>query len=58
MPYFILQLIKLLTQNVRSSKNPITSVTHHGLIKLLVIDALSCTNHTWEALFQEPKMVE
>ena len=33
---------------VRTSQNPLSFVTNHGLIKFLVLRALSHGNQTWE----------
>ena len=33
---------------VRTSRNPLTFVTNHGIIKFLVLRALSHGNKTWE----------
>ena len=33
---------------VRTSRNPLNFVTNHGLIKFLVLRALSHGNQTWE----------
>ena len=42
---------------VRVSKHPLASLTHHGLIKLIILRTLSQHNITWEqftAQVQEP----
>ena len=33
---------------VKSSRHPYSSLTHHGLIKLLILRALAQRNQTWE----------
>ena len=38
---------------VQESHNPITNVNNHGLIKLLVYDALSEEERRWNSLFLE-----
>lgn len=42
-----------MSMNVRRSQNPMNNVTHHGLVKLLVCDALVAMNKIWESLFLE-----
>ena len=42
---------------VRTTKHPISSITHHGLIKLIILWTLSQQNQTWEQFIgqvQEP----
>ena len=42
---------------VRASKHPLTSLTHHGLIKLIILQTLAQHNLTWDqfiAQAQEP----
>lgn len=37
-PYFLLKLLELMCNKVQQSQKPITSITHHRLLKLLVCD--------------------
>ena len=42
---------------VRTTKHPNSSLTHHGLIKLIILRALAQRNQTWEQFtgqVQEP----
>ena len=39
---------------VRSAKLPYSSLTHHDLIKLLILRALAQRNQTWEQLTGQP----
>jgi hypothetical protein len=45
-----------MSNNYRSIKNLITSVTHHGLIKIIVLDALSHTCYIWEHFIHMPQI--
>nr|KUM51034.1 hypothetical protein ABT39_MTgene880 [Picea glauca] len=38
-----------MSHNVKHTNNPGASLSHHGLIKLFIVDALSRANQTWEA---------
>ena len=45
---------------VRTDKHPKSSLTHHGLIKLIILQALSQRNQTWEQFtgqIQEPALL-
>lgn len=50
-PYFLFMLLELMSTKVQKSQNPMTSITHHGLVKLLVCDALAIARRVWESLF-------
>ena len=42
---------------VRTAKHPNSSLTHHGLIKFIILQALAQRNQTWEQFtgqIQEP----
>jgi hypothetical protein len=57
-PYFLLKSLQLKTHNMRGTKNPASSVTHHGLIKLLILYVLYKKNKAWEAFFQRSHQVQ
>ena len=45
---------------VRTTKHPNSSLTHHGLIKLIILWALAQQNQTWEQFtsqIQEPSLL-
>ena len=45
---------------VRIAKHPKSSLTHHGLIKLIILRAISQQNQTWEQFtgqIQEPTLL-
>ena len=41
---------------VRSSRHPYSSLTHHGLIKMLILRALAHRNQTWEQFTGQPQI--
>ena len=49
MLYFLWKYLELMRRMVKGSKNPYTSLTYHGLIRLLVEYALQKQNQTWES---------
>jgi hypothetical protein len=54
-PYFLMYSLELISLKTRQVKKPETSLTHHGLIKLLVEDALQTTQWDWTSfLGQNP----
>ena len=52
-PYFLLWSLERTCAKVQSSQTPVTSITHHGLVKLLVCDALAIVGRAWQYLFLE-----
>jgi hypothetical protein len=58
MHYFLLNTLQLMAQNVKSSRNPIIRLTHHGVVKLLVVNDLSCSSQTWEEFPQRPQVAK
>ena len=56
-PYYLLNNLHHMAGFVRVSKHPLASLTHHGLIKLIILITLAQHNITWEkftAQVQEP----
>ena len=56
-PYYLLNDLHHMAGFVRVSKHPLSSLTHHGLIKLIILRTLAQHNITWEqfvAQVQEP----
>ena len=47
-PYYLLNDLYHMVGFVRVSKHPISSLTHHGLIKLIILRTLAQHNITWE----------
>ena len=43
---------------VRVAKHPYSSLTHHGLIKLLILRALAQRNQTWEQFTGQPQIAQ
>jgi len=52
MSYFLLHSLKLMSSKAKGSLTPETNITHHGLIKLIVKDALLNTKWTWLTLVE------
>ena len=48
MPFYLLITLLNMAHYVRMSQKPLSFVTNHGLIKFLVLTALSHGNKTWE----------
>jgi hypothetical protein len=44
--------------SVRSVKHPLATITNHGLIKILILDALGSTQMTWRQFLGLPKESE
>ena len=56
-PFSLLNDLHHMVGFVRTAKHPISSLTHHGLIKLIILRALAQENQTWEQFIgqvQEP----
>ena len=43
---------------VRATKHPYSSLTHHNLIKILILRALAQRNQTWEQFIGQPKIAQ
>ena len=43
---------------VRVAKHPYYSLTHHGLIKILILRALVQINQTWDKFTIQPQLVQ
>ena len=43
---------------VRIAKHPYSSLTHHGLIKLLILRDLAQRNQTWEQFTGQPQIAQ
>ena len=59
MPFFLSQTLQNMAHYANTSRHPLSSLTNHGLIKLLVLICLAHNNLTWEqfvgvAVHQEP----
>ena len=48
MPFYLLRTLQNMPHYVKTSRHPLSSITNHGLIKLLVQVALAKTYQTWE----------
>ena len=56
-PYYLLHDLRHMATFVQAAKHPFASLTHHGLIKLIILRTLAQHNITWEqftARAQEP----
>ena len=42
---------------VISSQHPLASLTHHGLIKILILRALTQQNRTWAQFTAQPQII-
>ena len=47
-PFYLLNDLHHMAGFVRVSKHPLSSLTHHGLIKLIILRTLTQHNQTWE----------
>ena len=47
-PFYLFNDLHHMARFVRTSKHPKSSLTHHGLIKLIILCALAQRNQTWE----------
>ena len=47
-PYYLLNDLHHMAGFVRVAKHPLSSLTHHGLIKLIILRTLAQHNITWE----------
>ena len=59
-PYYLLHDLRHMATFVQSAKHPHVSLTHHGLIKLIISRTLAQHNITWEqftARTQEPVLL-
>ena len=56
MPFYLLRYLQSMAQYVKSSQNTVSSLTNHGLIKLLVLRALAHQNLTWEQFVSRPRV--
>ena len=55
-PFYILRSLQIMAQYVKASRHPVSSLTNHGLIKLLVLRALAHQNLTWEQFFPRARV--
>ena len=46
-PYFLYGMLKQMDSHVRRAKHPTSSVSHHGLIKVLVLHSLAKQGRRW-----------
>ena len=59
-PFYLFNDLRHMAGFVQDSKNPISSLTHHGLIKLIILWTLAQQNQTWEQFtgqVQEPVLL-
>ena len=59
-PFYLFNDLHHMVGFVRNAKHPISSLTHHGLIKLIILRTLSQQNQTWEQFtgqVQEPDLL-
>ena len=47
MPFYLLKTLHYMDGFVRTTENPLPSVTNHGLVKLLILRSLTQQNQTW-----------
>ena len=48
MPFYLFKDLHRMAGFVKLARHPYSSLTHHGLIKLLILRALAQRNQTWE----------
>ena len=59
-PFYLFNDLHHMAGFFRVSKHPNSSLTHHGLIKLIILRALAQQNQTWEQFtgqIQEPSLL-
>ena len=59
-PFYLFNDLHHMAGFVQVAKNPISSLTHHGLIKLIILQTPAQHNQTWEqfiAQVQEPVLL-
>ena len=59
-PFYLFNDLHHMAGFVRTTKHPNSSLTHHGLIKLIILWALAQQNQTWEQFtgqIQEPALL-
>ena len=49
-PYFLYGMLRQMVAHVQESKRPATSVSHHGLIKLLALHFLARQGRRWDKI--------
>jgi hypothetical protein len=49
-PYFLYGMLRQMVAHVQKSKHPATSISHHGLIKLLVLRSLARKGRRWDEI--------
>ena len=60
-PYFLYGMLRQMASHVQKSKHPATSVSHHGLIKMLVLRSLARQGQRWDEIvtfLEEGSVVE
>jgi hypothetical protein len=48
-----LRSLELMSSKAQENHNPVTSITHPGLVKLLVCDAFSAIGRNWDSFFSQ-----
>ena len=57
MPFYLFKSLHYMVGFVRSARHPLASLTHHGLVKLLILKALAQQNRTWAQFTSQPKII-
>ena len=47
-PYFLYQTLLVMISKVREAKSPDNNISHHGLIKILVMNSLQAKGESWD----------
>ena len=55
-PFFLFKDLHHMAGFFRSAKHPYSSLTHHGLIKILILRALAQRNQTWDQFIGQPQI--
>ena len=55
-PFYLFKYLHHMAGFVRSSWHPYSSLTHHDLIKLLILRDLAQRNQTWEQFTSQPQI--
>ena len=57
-PFFLFKDLHHMAGFIRAAKHPYSSLTHHGLIKILILRALAQRNQTWEQFIGQPYIAQ
>lgn len=54
MPFYLKSALNWMSRAARRSRSPVASLTNHGLVRLLIINALLQTSITWPQFIELP----